>query len=284
MSNRHLRGEANRSTALVLASAWLRAAGPLASTKTSSSVAGDRRMSQPLITRLERHGPLSDKEKDMLREVTSRVRDHVARQEIVREGSTPTESTLILEGFACRHNNLADGRRQITAVHVPGDLADLHAFLLGKMDDGVSSLTPCKVALVPHSTLREITKTYPHLTRVLWFTTLVDGAMHREWITGLGRLDAYERIAPLLCELFVRLQAVSLTRDHSYELPITQTELGDAFALSTVHVNRTFQTLRSEGLITSQGKTLVINDWERLQQVAQFDPDYLHLDQKIERD
>jgi CRP-like cAMP-binding protein len=147
-----------------------------------------------------------------------------------------------------------------------------------------SSLTRCKVALVPHSALREITKTYPHLTRVLWFTTLVDGAIHREWMTGLGRLDARERVAHLLCEMFLRLQAVGLTRDHSYDLPITQAELADAFGLSPVHVNRTFQDLRGQGLITSQGKTLVINDWERLQQVAQFNPDYLHADQKIERD
>ncbi len=241
-------------------------------------------MSHPLISRLERHGPLSDEEKNVLREVTSRVRDYGARQDIVREGDSPTESSLILEGFACRHNNLADGRRQITAFHVPGDFADLHSFLLGKMDDGVSSITPCKVAHVPHSALREITKTYPHLTRVLWFTTLVDGAVHREWMTGLGRLDARERVAHLLCEMFLRLRSVGLTRDHSFELPITQTELGDAFGISTVHVNRTLQDLRGEGLITSEGKTVVINDWERLQQVAQFDPEYLHADQKVERD
>jgi CRP-like cAMP-binding protein len=112
----------------------------------------------------------------------------------------------------------------------------------------------------------------------------VDGAIHREWMTGLGRLSAHERMAHLLCELFLRLQAVGLTRDHSYDLPITQAELADAFGLSPVHVNRTFQDLRGQGLITSQGKTLVINDWERLQQVAQFNPDYLHADQKIERD
>jgi CRP-like cAMP-binding protein len=204
-------------------------------------------MSQPLTSRLERHGPLSDEEKDVLREVTSRVRDYGARQEIVREGDTPTESTLILEGFACRHNNLPDGRRQITAFHVPGDFADLHAFLLGTMDDGVSSLTSCKVALAPHSALREITKSYPHLTRVLWFTTLVDGAVHREWMTGLGRLSAPERIAHLFCELFLRLQAVGLTQDHSFDLPITQAELADAFGLSSVHVNRTLQELRGMG-------------------------------------
>ncbi len=75
-----------------------------------------------------------------------------------------------------------------------------------------------------------------------------------------------------------------LPQKRTYGLPITQTELADAFGLSTVHVNRTLQDLRDDGLITLQGKTLVINDWERLQQVAQFDPEYLHADQRIERD
>src|SRR3712207_954152 len=241
-------------------------------------------MTHHLISRLERHGPLSDEEKDVLREVTSRVRDYGPRQDIVREGDSPADSCLILEGFACRQNTLADGRRQITAVHIPGDFADLHSFLLGKMDDGVSAVTPCKVALVPHSALREITKNYPHLTRLLWFTTLVDGAVHREWMTGLGRLDARERVAHFFCELFLRLESVGRTQDHSYELPITQSELADAFGLSTVHMNRTLQDLRGEELISWQGKTLVIHDWERLQQVAQFDPVYLHADQQIERD
>ena len=241
-------------------------------------------MSYPLISKLERHGPLSDEEKNVLREVTSRVRDYGPRQDIVREGDSPTESCLILEGFACRHNNLADGRRQITAIHVSGDFADLHAFLLKKMDDGVATLTRCKVALFPHERLREITREQPYLTRVFWMTTLVDGAVHREWMTGLGRLSARERLAHLLCELFVRLETMGLTRDHSYDFPITQAELGDAFGLSTVHTNRVLQELRGDGLITLEGKTLTILDWDRLRGEAQFNPEYLHIGQKLERD
>ena len=241
-------------------------------------------MTHHLISRLERHGPLSEEEKDVLREVTSRVRDYGPRQDIVCEGDSPADSCLILEGFACRQNTLPDGRRQITAIHIPGDFADLHSFLLGKMDDGVASVTACKVALVPHCALRDITKNHPHLTRLLWFTTLVDGAVHREWMTGLGRLDARERVAHFFCELFLRLESVGRTQDHSYELPITQTELADAFGLSAVHMNRVLQDLRGEELISWQSKTLVIHDWERLQQVAQFDPVYLHADQQIERD
>lgn len=241
-------------------------------------------MTNPLIRKLERFGSLTDEERRVLENAVARVRDYRPREDIVREGAPPTESSIILEGSACMYNNLPDGGRQITAFHVPGDFADLHSFFLKKMDDGVMALTPCKVALVPHQALKEITKNYPWLTRVLWFTTLVDGAVHREWMTTLGRMEARERIAHFLCEMRLRLQSMGMTKDDNYELPITQADLGDAFGMSNVHANRVLQDLRADGLITSRGKTLVINDWERLQQVAQFQCDYLHLEQQIERD
>ncbi|MFC4173142.1 Crp/Fnr family transcriptional regulator [Microvirga sp. GCM10011540] len=241
-------------------------------------------MSHPLIAKLERHGPLSEDEKHVLRQITLRTSVYQAREDIVPEGSCPNHSSLILSGFATRQKHSVDGRRQITAFHVPGDFADLHSFLLKKIDDGVAALTTCTVSHVAHSDLKEITKHYPHLTRVLWLTTLVDGAVHRAWMTSLGRMDARERLAHFLCELRDRLEPVQMTKDNSYELPITQEELGDAFGITTVHVNRVLQGLRSDGLITSRGKTLIIDDWERLKEVGQYDPDYLHIDQEVERD
>jgi CRP-like cAMP-binding protein len=241
-------------------------------------------MSHPLIDNLERHGPLSDEEKWAIEQMTSKVVVYKPREDIVPEGSTPSHSSLVLSGFAIRYNHSPDGRRQITAVHVPGDFADLHSFLLKKIDDGVAALTTCRVAQVPHSDLREITRSFPYLTRVLWFATLVDGAVHRAWMTTLGRMDARERLAHFFCELRDRLDTMGLMKDESYELPITQEELGDAFGMSTVHVNRILQDLRAEGLITSRGKTLTINDWEGLQRIGQYDPAYLHIDQQLERD
>lgn len=240
-------------------------------------------MTHPLISKLEQHGPLSDEEKEALQRITTRTSVFESRTDIVPEGSTPSHSCLILSGFAIRYNHLQDGRRQITAVHVPGDFADLHSFLLKKIDDGVAALTACKVALVAHSDLREITRHFPYLTRALWLTTLVDGAVHRAWMTALGRMDARERLAHFLCELHDRLESAGMVQDNGFELPITQSELSDAFGLSTVHVNRVLQELRSEGLITSKGKTLTINDREGLQRAGQYAPDYLHIDQKLER-
>jgi CRP-like cAMP-binding protein len=241
-------------------------------------------VSHPLIAKLEQHGPLSDEEKQVIQQITSRVTTYKAHEEVVPEGSTPSHSSLVLKGFAARHQHLADRKRQITAFHVPGDFMDLHSFLLKKMEDGVGALTPCTVAAVPHSDLREITKNYPYLTRVLWLTTLVDAAVHRTWIMTLGRMDARNRVAHFLCEMHDRLEAVGLTKDHGYDLRITQQELSDAFGLTGVHVNRILQELRGDGLITSRGKSVVINDWERLQKEGQYNPDYLHLSQQIERD
>ena len=241
-------------------------------------------MPEHLIGRLEQHGALTEDEREVLRNATSRVRTFDARQDIIPEGSTRTESALILEGFACRSKHLRDGSRQITAFHVPGDFADLHSFLLTTTDDGVGALTPCKVALVPHKSLREITRQYPYLARVLWLTTLIDGAIHREWMTGIGRLPARERVAHLLCELTVRLQRVGMVNHGSFELPITQSELSDATGLSYVHVNRMLMELRKEGLITSSGTTVTINDWKRLRDLAQFNPEYLHVGRQVERD
>jgi CRP-like cAMP-binding protein len=194
---------------------------------------------------------------------------------MVREGDRPTESTVLIMGFAARYNLLQSGKRQIAALHVPGDFVDLHSFLVKKMDHAVLALTPCTVGAVPHETLHGISENHPHLARLLAVHIAVDGAIHRQWIVAMGRRSALEHTAHLLCELFLRLQVVGLTESYSFKLPLTQAELGDTLGLSTVHVNRVLQELRKEGLITWRGETVVIEDWPRLQELAEFDPAFL---------
>ena len=145
------------------------------------------------------------------------------------------------------------------------------------MDHSVGTMTPCRVAFVPHDHLRSITENYPHLTRLLWLSTLIDAAIHREWMTGMGRRSAVGQMAHLLCELYLRLKSVGLATGFSYWLPITQAETGDALGLSSVHVNRVVQELRAAGIITWRDETLIIDDWDRLAHIAEFDPGYLHL-------
>jgi CRP-like cAMP-binding protein len=231
-----------------------------------------------LIRKLEHFDRLSDEERQLLEGAIVRPRVVNKGQDIVREGDRPTESILLLEGFAARYNLLRKGKRQITALHIPGDFVDLHSFLVKKMDHAVLALTPCSVAGVPHETLRDISENHPHLTRLLGVNLAVDAAIHRQWIVALGRRSALEHTAHLFCEMFVRLRAVGLTESDSFKLPLTQAELGDSLGLSTVHVNRVVQELRARGLITWKGETLVIDDWERLQELAEFDPTFLSLE------
>ncbi len=148
------------------------------------------------------------------------------------------------------------------------------------MDHSLGTLERSMVAFIPHESLREVAAEHPNIAAVLWRDTLIDAAVFREWMVGIGRRSAYARIAHLLCELVVRFRAVELTEDHKIDLPITQNELGDALGLSTVHVNRSLQELRGEDLIRSEGRTLMVEDWEGLKKAGEFDPIYLHLDKK----
>jgi CRP-like cAMP-binding protein len=234
-------------------------------------------MISPLVLKLEQYDRLSDDEKRALECAISRIRVIEADGDIVHEGERPSESNLLLDGFAARYKIFSNGRRQITAIHVAGDFVDLHSFLLKTMDHGVLALTPCRIAAVPHTVLEKITAEHPHLTRLLWLNTLVDGAIHREWLTAMGRLSATAHMAHFICELFLRLKIVGRTDGDTIQLPLTQAELGDTLGLSTVHVNRVLQELRKEGLIRWQGDALTILDWERLKAVGEFTPTYLNL-------
>jgi len=193
------------------------------------------------------------------------------------DGDRPSDSNLLLEGMACRYKITHDGTRQIFSFQLPGDIFDAQSFILETMDHSVATLTPCKVAVIPHKTMEEITEAYPRIARAIWKNTLVDAAVFREWMLSIGRRSAYQRIAHLMCEVYTRLDVVGLAEDNSVHWPITQAELGDALGLSEVHVNRTLMELRAAKLITLNNSRLTVEDCDGLKEAGQFDPDYLHL-------
>jgi CRP-like cAMP-binding protein len=230
-----------------------------------------------LAKKLSRIFPLSADELAILDRAVAATKNLSAGEDLVRDGSQPTNCTLIMEGFACRYKVLPDGRRQITSFLIPGDICDLQSFILEKMDHSIGALDACKVGFIPHKLVREITEKYPRIARAFWKDTLIEASVFREWIVSLGRRPAYTRIAHVLCEIMVRLEAVGLTQNGSCRLPVTQVELSDALGLSVVHVNRTLQRLRADGLIALSGELLTVHDWERLKEAGDFDQYYLHL-------
>ena len=197
--------------------------------------------------------------------------------DLLKEHDRSTQSHLVLEGWAFRYIALADGRRQILAVHVPGDFVDLHSLPLQVMDHSVATFTPARIAVAPHERLRRLTEDHPHLARLLWLSTLVDAAIHRQWLVGAGQRSAREQAAHLMCELYVRLELIGEANDGRFTIPMSQAEFADALAVSSVHTNRVLQELRAEGVMTWRGRDVSIRDWDRLVAIAGFDPVYLNL-------
>jgi len=169
-----------------------------------------------LFARIEARDRLSPTEKAVLVTAVDQVVTIPARVDMVREGDRPSHSTLLLTGIASRYRIVSTGRRQITALHVPGDFVDLHSFPLRVMDHSVGALTLCTIATVPHDELRKVTEQQPHLTRLLWLLTLLDSAIHREWLVSMGATPAIARIAHLFCEMYLRLEVVGLAETSNF--------------------------------------------------------------------
>ncbi|TPE51644.1 Crp/Fnr family transcriptional regulator [Amaricoccus solimangrovi] len=214
------------------------------------------------------------------RVVAERRRTFLGREDISREGDKPTKIYVMLNGWACRYKFLEDGRRQIVAFFLPGDLCDLNIFILRQMDHSIGALTDVTVAEIGRDSFERLIDDHPRITQALWWEALVTIAIQREWTVNLGQRDALERIAHLLCELYVRLWSAGLATDGHCAFPVTQSDLADATGLSKVHVNRTLQELRQEGLIRLANRQLTILDLDRLKRLAVFDPNYLHLDRE----
>ena len=232
-----------------------------------------------LVRKLASVTTLSEEDRDAVRALPMQIVQLKADQDIVREGDRPTRSCLVIEGLTAIYKLAGDGKRQIMAFQLPGDVPDLQSLHLHRLDNGVTTLTPCTVGFIRHEDLRRLCRDHPLVADALWRTTLIDVAVFREWIVNVGQRNAYQRMAHLLMETLTRLEAIGRSEEDSCEFPITQTELGDATGMSGVHVNRILQELRSDHLIEIRGGRFVALDRKRLTQVGDFNPAYLHLEQ-----
>lgn len=228
-----------------------------------------------------RRRELSDEERQAIEDILSAPVTLPRRRIVTSRGDVVTRSTFLISGFMCRYMDDADGHRQLVSIQTPGDFVDLHGYPLQRLDHDVATLSECTVAYAPHERLTELIERMPHLGRVLWFSTLLDAALHREWIFRLGRLDAVGRVAHMLCETYSRLEAVGLVEGGSFAWPLTQQDLGEACGLTSVHVNRTLRVLREAGMVEVSDRTVTVLDFARLASTGEFLPDYLYFDDHI---
>ncbi|GAB2794566.1 Crp/Fnr family transcriptional regulator [Halomonas shantousis] len=215
----------------------------------------------------------------ILEDAVSGVVDVDKGIDILNERQRPGDVQLLIDGWACRYSVTRQGKGQIMAYLLPGDLCDVHVTLLNRMmDHSIRTLSRAKVASIPRRKMEDIIDNHPRLARSLFWSTLVDESILRMWLLNLGARPANRRLAHLFCELLVRSRAAGLTANHSFYLPLTQAELGEAMGITIVHTNRVMQKLRSEGLITFRQKHLQINDWEAFKSFSEFESTYLHLE------
>lgn len=237
-------------------------------------------MLNAVFQKLQHLVELSPDDRQLLSGRLTRLERFPSHADVIQEGNEPRHLNIVIEGWACRYKQLEDGRRQILALFVPGDMCDPCVFLLDQMSHALATLTPATIARVPEKDVLELMRLSPAVNKALWLEMLVSTEVQREWTVSLGRRTAIERMAHLFCELLVRLRAVGLAGPGECDMPITQADLGDALGLSSVHVNRTLQELRAMRLIELRGRRLVVRDEAALQALGLFNPNYLHLQRR----
>src|SRR5687767_8612173 len=204
---------------------------------------------EAMIRRLSRLAPLARHDRDALRALPHSVRTCAPGQYLVRDGDEPDHCCLLVAGFAYRHKITGEGARQIISIHMASEFIDLQNIFLDLSDHNVQCLTEADVAFIPRGALRDVALASPAIARSLWLETLIDASIFREWVVNVGRRDSRARVAHLLCEFSLRLEAAGLARDHQYVLPMTQEQIADTVGLTPVHVNRVLRQLGEDGLI-----------------------------------
>ena len=230
-----------------------------------------------LIEVLELRSPLSDEDRRAILALPYTLKSLAPGSYAVREGEVPSGCGVLVSGFAYRQKLTGDGGRQILSIHIPGEALDFQNIFLDVADHSVQMLTRGHVALVPRADIQRVARSSASIGHAILVSILVEASIFREWILNIGRRDAKSRLAHVLCELAVRLDAHGLADDMGYHLPMTQAELADALGLTPVHLNRVIRTLEVDGLIHRSKRDISFPDWDRMRDIADFNDRYLHL-------
>jgi CRP-like cAMP-binding protein len=229
-----------------------------------------------LVRRLRITSAVTDEDIKAIQALPITVREYPAERNIVSDGQKATECCLIIRGFCARSKTTSEGRRQILSLHIPGEIPDLMSLHLHVMDHDLATLTPCTVGLINHETLRLLHRRQPNLADMFWRDTLIDAAMFREWIVNVGQRPAPARLAHVIVELRERLKVIGRIEGNSFEMPLTQEQIGEALGITAVHANRVIKQLRQEGIVAFHRGRVEVLDERKLLELAGFDPRYLH--------
>ncbi|HZG08755.1 MAG TPA: Crp/Fnr family transcriptional regulator [Allosphingosinicella sp.] len=234
-----------------------------------------------LLRKLETHSPLSEDDRQAIRALPCTLKTFEASSYIAREGEKPESCAVLVSGFAIRQKLTGEGGRQIVAIHIPGEALDFQNLFLDVADHNVQTLTRAELAFIPRAAFQELARSRAAVGHAILVTLLVEASIFREWVLNVGRRNSLTRLAHVLCEFAIRLEAQGLADENGYELPMTQEQLADTLGLTPVHVNRTIMALEADGFIARDKRRIRFPDWRRMRDMADFNQRYLHLEPQM---
>jgi CRP-like cAMP-binding protein len=238
-------------------------------------------MPNRFIEKLRGLTPLDEEDVAGLLTLLAKPRSIKSRHDLIREGDKPGPVFVMIEGWACRYKILPSGTRQVLAFLLPGDACDLHIGLLDEMDHSIQTITAARVAMISRGDMDHLMEQRPAVARAMYIAQLIDEGTLRAWITSMGRRTSIERVAHLMCELFLRVHNTALAGDVALSMPISQVMLADALGMTSVHINRVLKELRIAGAMTLNRGSLAVSDSAKLVRIAGFDDTYLHRRMRI---
>jgi CRP-like cAMP-binding protein len=237
----------------------------------------------PFVARLLARSNLTDIEQHAILDLPSEAFHVPARHDFVRLDQETDHCCFIVSGLVARVGQLRNGLRQITALHIPGDMADLHSAVRPIGLGGLTALSDTVIARIPHDAVRTLAQQYPAVAEAFWRDCMLDAAILMQWVVNIGRKVAAGRLAHILCEMAIRYAGAGRDPLLEFSLPTTQEQLGDATAMTAVHVNRSLRVLRQKGTATFRSGVVQIHDWKELALAGEFDPAYLLADTMQDR-
>ena len=232
--------------------------------------AEDRALSA-FVRRLRMHSDLTDEEQNAVLALPGLARGVARNREIVRPGDVTTRSFLVADGWLVRFDRLQDGRKANTALHIAGDMCDLHSVVSPMAGSGIATITDAVVVDLPHSAIKELAITFPAVALAFWRDTASDAEGVKTRAVRLGRMNATARIAHLLCEMGQRMEEAQLGSRHSYPFPMNQEQLADTVGLTPVHTNRVLKALRKAGIADLRARHAQVLNLDLLVSLGEFE-------------
>jgi CRP-like cAMP-binding protein len=231
---------------------------------------------QRFVARLQQRSALTQEEQAAILSLRNRPDQIAARHDIINPGETTDHACLVADGLVARFDQMRDGRRQIVAFYLPGDMCDLQSVAVQTSGWGLEAMATSTVLFIPHADICALVEANITIAMAFWRDSVADASILAKWVGNLGRRQALSRVAHLICELGTRMEIAGLGSRNQFRLKATQNQLADATGLTPVHLNRTLQALKPHGLLV-RGGTARVADFAQLAAVAEFDPAYLLL-------